>query len=694
VLALLLEWFELFAMDRPRCLLIEDWHWVDPSMREFVEHLVQRRGGPGLLVVVTLRAEAAQLAPNWSSFEHIDLVGLAPEAARELVAGVRPDLPLPATLVRSLAARGDGVPLFLEEATRMAHELGTDRLAADAAALEAVPATLHGLLMARLDGVGAAQPVAQVAAVLGREFSLAMLAALMEEGHFALDAGALAGHLRTLEQSGLLCPEGAGQYAFKHALVRDTAYASLWTRDRQALHARMVDLLRRRWPEIAARRPELLAHHQTEAGQHADALAQWELAARNASARSAEPEAISHLRHALALLAHTPAGNEHDRTALRLQLMLAARLIVTEGYGAEAVGRAYAEAGRLCDELGDEAARFKVEMGLEAYRFMRADFDAALEHGRRAAAIAAASGDTRQRLHAHWGLACTLFHQGKLRETMREMELGLALYTPALHRLFGVQDPGVMCMAYSSWGLWERARPDAAVARIEHAIALAREFEHKFSQAVTLAYAVSIYLLRGESEPALAHADACIAVCEDTGFPVWLAITRCMRGRLLCERGDLDTGLSEMRAGHALWLATGSMVSQPLYLALQAEGLALAGQTDSAVTCVDQGLAIAARYGERQYEAELRRLRGELALQRGEPAAEAEAWIKSGHALALRQHRLGFALRSAMSLARLWGANGRRARARRLLLPLAARWTEGHATRDLRMARALCESLT
>ena len=196
-----------------------------------------------------------------------------------------------------------------------------------------------------------------------------------------------------------------------------------------------------------------------------------------------------------------------------------------------------------------------------------------------------------------------------------------------------------------------------------------------------------------ESEPALARADACIAVCEDAGFPVWLAITRCMRGRLLCERGEFDTGLAEMRAGHALWLSTGSTVSQPLFLTLQAEGLAFAGQLDAAVACVDEGLAIAARYGERQYEAELRRLRGELALQRSEPAAEAEAWMKSGHALALRQHRLGFALRSAMSLARLWSANGRRVRARRLLVPLVARWTEGHATRDLRLARMLCESL-
>jgi predicted ATPase len=165
-----------------------------------------------------------------------------------------------------------------------------------------------------------------------------------------------------------------------------------------------------------------------------------------------------------------------------------------------------------------------------------------------------------------------------------------------------------------------------------------------------------------------------------------------MRGRLVCEQGDFDTGLSEMRAGHALWLSTGSMVSRPLYLALQAEGLMLAGHHAEAAACVDEGLEIIDRHGERQLEAELHRLRGELALQRGE-RSKAEAWFKRAYALAIRRHRLGFALRSATSLAALWAADGREARARRLLVPLVARWNEGRATRDVRAALALCASL-
>ncbi len=691
-LGLLLDWFIAFAKDRPCCLIVEDWHWVDPSTREFVERLAERAGGPGLLVVITIRGAVTPVPVTFAYSELIELAGLPPADARELVRLACANALLPSGLVRMLAARGDGVPLFLEEAARMALELGAERPGTDVGAVETVPASLQDLLMARLDGLGAARSVAQVAAVLGREFSLALLAALLEAGPLALDAATLGERLNLLVSSGLVQFKGAGQFAFKHALIRDAAYASLWVRDRHALHARVVELLQQRWPELAAMRPELLALHQTEAGLHREALAQWELAASSAAARSAEQEAVSHLRRALAALEHVEPDIERDRTALRLQLLLAARLIATEGYGAGAVLNAYIEAERLCDQLGDETVRFKVEMGLEAYRFMRADFGPALEHGRRAAAIAVRSGDIKQRLHAHWGQACTLFHQGNLRATMREMETALAIYTPALHRLFGIQDPGVMCLAYSSWGLWEMGRPDSALARINHAVAIAGEFEHKFSQAVALAYGVSVEMLRGETVAALARADACIRVCDEAGFPVWLAIARCMRGRLLCEQGQFDVGLGEMRAGHALWLSTGAMVSQPLYLSLQAEGLMQAGQLDAAAARVDEGLAITGRHGERQLEAELRRLRGELALRRADPA-EAESWFRAAYVLAMQQRRLGFALRAATSLARLLAADDRRARARRLLVPLVARWCEGRETRDVRAALALGESL-
>ena len=692
LLGTLLEWFASMARDRPCCLVIEDWHWADPSLRDLVQQLLDRRGTSRLLIVVTTREADSQLALGKAPPEDIYLAGLSSASACELVALACADVSLPPGLVRMLAARGDGVPLFLEEAARMAVEIGAHRPGADIRALDMVPSSLSDLLMARLDGLGEAKRVAQTAAVLGREFPLTLLSSLFEASGAMFDSAALAECMDTLVNSGLLCTSGSEGYAFKHALVRDAAYASLWSRDRVALHALVVPLLKQHWPELVARQPELLAMHQTEAGLYQDALVQWEVAARHATTRSAELEAISHLQRAIAVLGRTDAGLQRDRTALRLQLLLAARLIATEGYGADAVLHAYGEAEAVCAHVGDEAARFKIEMGLEGYRFMRGDFGAALEHGRRAADIAARSDDVRRRLHAHWGLACTLFHKGELLAAMREMEIALAIYTPDMHRLFGVQDPGIMCMAYSSWGLWELGRPDAALARIDSAIAIARAVEHKFSQAVALAYSVSVEWLRGNVESALARADACIRVCDEAGFPVWLAITRCIRGRLLCELGRIDEGLRDMQAGQRLWLSTGSMVSQPLYLSLRAEGFMLAGRFQEARVCVEEGLAITDRYGERQLQTELKRLRGELALQAGE-LKEGESWLKGAYAQAMRQHRIGFALRSATAIARIWADRQDVDRARRLLSPLVARWTEGRDTRDVRIAEALCREL-
>ena len=694
LIALLIDWLESIARKRPCCLLIEDWHWADPSLRELIEILLQRSSTAALLVVITERSEAGIVPISAAPLVRIELTGLPTQAARQLVEHVAAGASLSPRLIEQLAARGDGVPLFIEEAARMALTLGAggDSAGSDTQTLEQLPATLHDLLGARLDGLGTAKQLAQIAAVLGRQFPRDLLAALVEASGYALDDEALADRLAELIGSGLVRREGAGRFAFRHALIRDAAYNSLWIRDRQMLHRRVVELLRARWPEVAAQQPELLAQHLTEAGQHAEALIQWELAGRRAAARSAQLEAISHLQRALAVLARLEPAAERDRVALRLQLLLAAQLLATEGYGADAVLAAYREAEHLCDKLGDDTARFKVEMGLNAYHFMRADFANALDHGQRAAAIALRSNDVKQRLQAHWSQACVLFHQGRLRATLREMETALALYVPAMHAQFGLQDPGIMCMAYSSWGLWERGQPDAALARITQAVSIADAYQHRFSQAVALSYAVSVELLRGDTAAALTRADRCADVCDTHGFPVWLAITRCMRGYLQCELGQYDGGLAEMQAGYAQWLGTGARVSQPLYLALQAEGLMLAGDLDTATARVDEGLAIVEHLGERQLEAELTRLRGVLLLRRG-AAAEGEAWLRRAHARALRQHRLGFALRSATDLARHWTSQGRHEAALRLLAPLAARWHEGHDTRDVKAAMALLQTL-
>ncbi|KQU80806.1 hypothetical protein ASC98_04435 [Rhizobacter sp. Root1238] len=706
-LATLVEWFQRSAQARPLCLVVEDLHWVDPSTREFLGRLLAGSGEVPMLVLLTERTGPDETAAPWQPpvvHETLELHGLRPDESRRLLKQACGESLLPAGVVRLLAGRSDGVPLFLEESARMMVEQSATLDEMLPQSLD-VPGSLQDLLMARLDRLGPARAIAQFGAVLGREFPVALLQQVLAHGGRPMTPQELTAQLDAIEQSGLLASvggtDGSGERrcAFKHALVRDIAYQSLWTRDRQLVHRAVAAVLRDSWPELAQRQPELLAHHQTEAGLAAEALGQWEVAARLAASRSAHDEAIQHLQRALALLDNQPPAHERRAIELRLQLLLASRYIATEGYGAPPVERAYARAEQLGDELGDAGARLKAQLGLEGYHFMRADFPRAHEIARRAEALAEQSGDTMARLQVRWATANILFHEGHGLAAVQRMDECLAVYRPEHHRRAAVQDPGVMCLCYSAWGQWELGHPDDALARIERVQQLARTLDHKFSLGEAFGFAANVHRYRGEQGQALACAEQAIAICDEGGFAVWLAHAHVMRGWLQCERGLHDEGVAEMREGLALWARSGAVVTRPLYLTLLAEGLARGGDLAQALARLDEAMGIVQAHGERYYEAEVRRLIAELTLRRDGlllPAARraAEQGLQAAHALAMQQHKRGFALRSATSLARLWHEDGRTREALQLLKPAFASFTEGLDTLDLRQARELLRSMS
>jgi class 3 adenylate cyclase/predicted ATPase len=701
-MATMVKWYQHASRTAPFCLVVEDAHWVDPSTREFLTRLVSHSESLPMMVLMTSRPEVSE---GWKPpvvHQQIELRGLPPIAARQLVEQACGDAVLPSRVVRLLAARADGVPLFLEESARMALELSAaGESDASPLALD-VPFTLQDLLMARLDRLGPAKAVAQLGAVLGREFSVTLLEEVLTHAGLRQVRVELLAHLDAIEQSGLILrigDAGSRRYAFKHALVRDTAYQSLWERDRQRLHKAVASVL----PAISANAaewpPELLAYHQTEAGLDDDALVQWEVAARAAAARSAHDEAISHIEQALDLLRRRADDPERDRIELRLQLLLASRCIATEGYGAARVERIYARAQLLSEKVGDMQARLKVALGLEGYHFMRAEFPLALRIARQAAVMAKSVDDPMSRLQAAWASANILFHKGHGTSAVRRMDECLAQYRPEAHRRGAVQDPGVMCLCYSAWGQWELGYPDDALKRIERVLDLARSLDHKFSLGEAWGFAANVHRYRGEFETALACADSAIAICEEGGFAVWLAHARIMRGWLLCERGRVIEGLTQMREGDALWRRTGAVVTRPLYLTLQAEGLARDGDLPGSLALLSDALQLVQRKGERYFEAEIRRLTGELTMKQAalngqDGAAEAEHWLLSALDVAQRQRKRGFALRSATSLAQLWGRKGRRKEAFEVLQPALAVFTEGLDTLDLRDARKFLHELS
>jgi predicted ATPase len=326
---------------------------------------------------------------------------------------------------------------------------------------------------------------------------------------------------------------------------------------------------------------------------------------------------------------------------------------------------------------------------------MRGDFARAREHADQAAAMAARGTDPVPQLQARWAVANIVMHQGDFVAAVEQMDACLKAYENLTHRPSAVQDPGVMCLCYSAWGLWEMGYPDEALRRAGRAVDLAKATRHSFSMGVAFGFRSTVHHFRGEYDEALEWAKRAIDVCEDAGFVVWLAHAKVMHGRLLAELGDPARGVEEMRVGYDMWADTGAVVTQPFYLAMQSEGLALAGRLEEAVSVVDRALQVLEQHGERYYEAEIRRLRGEFALrlgQGGDPD-EAEPWFTGALRLAQAQQLGSLQLRCALSLAQLSRDERASDAAGRALKDALGRIRGGETTLDVRRARAAIQAI-
>ena len=703
----------VLADQAPVCLILEDVQWADPSTRALMQRLIDGPRHERVLLLLTLRGGPDDAAHCGFNVPALRLAGLGPEAAQDLLRRASGGTLNDPALAQWLAERADGVPLFIEESARMAAAIAAQRPGADIARAlrDAVPGTLQDLLTARLDQLPQAKRAAQVGGALGRAFTQGLIEAVNAHAASPIHLPALGSLLGALVQAGLLTAEQEGAqriYSFRHALVRDAAHQSLLERDRRRLHGAIAAVLQSHFSALCVSQPELLALHHEQAGLHAEALAGWERAARHAARRSAHHEAAAHLKRALALLAQRPDGEhtaepatpwpvtpwpERDATELRLQLLLAGVLIATQGYGADQVGAVYDRAMVLAQTVGDHSAQHKLRLGLEGYHFMRGDFDRAQAIAHQVAASLGADPEPQARLQASWAQANILFHQGQLPQAVALTDRCLADYQQAGTRASTVQDPGVLCLSYSAWALWEMGRADEALARARQGVALAERLKHPFSLGQALGFLAVVHHFRGEPAPGLLAAQRAITVCETGGFVQWLAHARVLHGRLRAALGDLDAGLAEMAQGHAQWAATGAVVTRPFYAVLRAEGLALAGRPDEALPLLAEALALIARHGERYFEPEVHRMMGQLLRDCGRGDAQALPWLEDALAQAQALRLPGLALRAALSLAPAWAAGGRRLEALALLDRCLGVVSEGAATHDPAQARALLARL-
>jgi predicted ATPase len=533
--------------------------------------------------------------------------------------------------------------------------------------------------------------------VLGREFTYELVRSIARRDDASLRAA-----LDQLVAAELLYQRGRppkARYVFKHALIRDAAYASLLKSTRQQLHQRTAQVLEAQFPEMVATQPELLAHHLTEAGHPAEAVGYWQRAGERAVGRSANLEAISHLRTGLAVLQTLPETAERIQRELLLETTLGPALMITKGFAAPEVEHAYARARALCQRVGETPQLFAVLRGLWQFYNGRGEYQTARELGEQCLHLAQQGHDTARLLEAHHTLWTTRLLLGELPLAHTHLEQGMALYDPQQHRalafLYG-HDPGVCCRSVAALVLWLLGYPDQALGQQQAAHILAQEVAHPPSLAFTRMLAAIAHQLRREAHAAHEQAEALVALATEQEFALFLAIGGILRGAALTTSGPGQRGeqISQLRQGLATVRETGTALWEPYFLALLAESYGQEGQVEAGLATLSEALAAVHATGERWGEAELYRLRGELLLlppYRDTHQAETcfqEALIRA------RQHQAkSWELRAVVSLARLWRQQGKLDEARALLTPIYGWFTEGFATTDLQEASVLLKAL-
>ena len=686
------------ARSRPVLMAFEDAHWIDPTSRELLDLTVDRVRHLPVLLAITFRPEFQ--AP-WGGRSHVASLALNRLGERDgeaLVQKLAGNAALTADIVAEIVERTDGVPLFVEELTKAVLESAAqgDRvagvLATTSLAAQSVPATLHASLMARLDRLGpAAKEVAQIGAVLGREFAYELIEPVAQRPERELQVA-----FDQLGDAGLLFCRGTAphsSYLFKHALVQDAAYSTLLRGRRQELHARVAAALEQHFSDLVERQPELLAHHLTAAGDTERAVDQWLTAGRHAAARLAYLEAIAHLERSLGMLHSLPESRVRNGREIELQLALGLCLFTVKG--AVAARLPYTRAHELAESSGEPQQQFEALYGVWHTNALSGRIAAAGPLSERLLRMAEREGDDGLRLQARHSGWATWYWAGDPARAREHADAGRLLYDPkkhASHRfVYSAHDPGVCAGFMGALAEWLIGYPETALASIADSLALAERIAHPFTLSVALTHSSVLYLNRGEPERALRHLDAAEMLAAEQRLSL-VCEPGMLRGAALVGQGAVDDAIARIREGVTAWTQLGRTIYLPYGLAFLAEGLARQGDRAAALAALREGLQIADATGEHNWDAELHRLTGTVLLAESN-LDEGQACLQQAIRIAQAQQAKSLELRAARDLARLWGEQGRRAEARDLLAPVYGWFTEGFDTADLKEAKTLLDQL-
>ena len=636
------EAVEALTAEQPLVLVLEDVHWSDHSTLDLLALLAQRRGPARLLVLATyrpadvivsghpLRALKQELQVH-KQCEELSLGFLTIDEVSQYLAARFPQHRFSAELAPILHQSTEGNPLFMITVVNewVRHEVlietdGLWQLAIKVIDIAAsVPESLRQLIEKQLERLTPEeQRMVEVASVVGGEFSAATIAAGVDEQLERVEmwCEALAQRGQFLRAQGTeTLADGAvtGRYSFLHALYQQVLYERLMPVRRIQLHRRTGAWIERAYGSRVGDRAAELAMHFEQGQDYQQAVQYLAQAADNAKRRHAYQEEMTLLTKALEILTFLPNTTERAQQELALHISLGVPLLMTRGYAAPEVEQTYTRARALCQQIGESPQLLPAIAGLFRFHLVRAELQTARELGEQVLRLAEGTADNTMLLIAHSILGVPLLSLGNLLASREHFERGIALYHSEHHRfiaaLFG-DDPGVACRSFVAVALWFLGYPEQALKRNLEALVLAQELAVTYSESFALSFTAWVHVRRREEDAAQAHIRALLALAAEQGFPLWTAEGTVLQGWVLAEQGQLEEGLAQMQQGLAAYRTIGAEMGRPSHLALLAEAYGKAGRTAEGLSALTEALAAVDKTGERPYEAELHRLKGELLL--------------------------------------------------------------------------------
>lgn len=588
----------------PLLLIVEDLHWMDPTSFALLDELLAGAQRVPVLVVLTSRPARPSDLRAQPKLIHLDR--LDEQASRNVVANIPASMALSAVDIETIIRRSDGVPLFLEELTRMVLDLRTRHDGGAVVQQSEVPDTLMDLLMERLDRLAGGKWLAQVGAVIGHEFSRRLL-----YGAAGMDQAAFDDALRAMLGADLLLPvDGQGErFAFKHALIEDAAYGSIVAKTRAMLHGRLADLLTSDFAGMIERQPEVAARHLSHAQRPLEAGRFFLRAGEQALRRGALREAAAHLSEGVSVLAAAPASHERSEAELSLLSTLGPTTMVLTGPGSEAFRDVQRRAFTLCHELPGAPRQFPVTYGLCLYHWGRSELETARCLAEDLLEVAESrGGDGEATIAAHNMSGMIKLSLGDVRAARAHLERSVACYDPqrdaSLYPVY-LMDFGVFGRFYLALATLITGDEELAGRHVQDAYELAARGNQPHTLGFSMVANCTVAVMRDLPAVARKCAQQCIDFCTQTGFSEFMGLARISRGWATARDGQTAAGLDDMEAGIRLWQATGFENWQCWFASLRADLLVELGRSDEALGEIDLHLARMDRSGENLFRSVL-----------------------------------------------------------------------------------------